>query len=408
MIRPSSSPAVAVCAAAGALAEVAALGWWAATGSTLVFLGLQFTVVALVWFAVLVLRYRGFRRDYEQAIAVNAVLADRSRLTEEMHDALGHDLSVIALKAGALQVQTTGAVQEQAADIRRDVEHAVQELRRALAAAREPEAPESVEAMIDRLAASGAVIVRRGEVPTRLHPVADRTLYRVVREALTNALRHAPGQAVAVTFGGTAEAVEVEVRNRVPAAEDREARSTAAATGLGALRRRVAVAGGRLEAKVERRGTEGGEIESGEVKGGVAEGGEFTVTAQIPRRPRPAPSVSGTRRSPLWRTVRSGLAPACVALVVLMGFYTWATHDDVIEEGDFDLLQAGMAAAEAERLLPARQAPVRLVPAPAHEPEWSCAYYTDGNFPLGLAVFEVCFHDGAVVRVSDLRERSWL
>jgi hypothetical protein len=381
------TPAVAVCAAAGMLAEVAALGWWAATGATVVFLLVQFAILALAWFVVLVLRYRGFRRDYEQAIAANAVLADRDRLAEELHDALGHELSVIALKAGALQVRTTGAVQEQAAGIRRDVEGAVEQLRRALEAAREAEAPEPVDAMIDRLAASGASITRLGRTPTRLPPVAERVLYQVLRESLTNALRHAPGRPVTVAFRSTSERVEVEVRNRADAAEDQGARPGAAATGLAALRRRVEGAGGRFEAS--------------------REDGEFVVAAQIPRRPRPEPPAP-RRHSPLRRTVRSALIPTGVALALLMGFYTWSTRDDVIEEEVFDRFHAGMPAAEAERLLPPRQAPVRLVPAPAHDPAWSCAYYSDGNFPLGLAVFEICYHDGAVVRVTDLRDRPWL
>ena len=95
-------------------------------------------------------------------------------------------------------------------------------------------------------------------------------------------------------------------------------------------------------------------------------------------------------------------------MAIVLGFYAWAVHDSVAEEDTFAQLQIGMSHPDAARLLPAREAPVRLVPSPPHDRRWVCEYYTDGNFPLGLAVFEVCFDDGSLVRLTDLRASPWL
>jgi signal transduction histidine kinase len=93
---------------------------------------LQFPVLALAVVTVVVGRYRRFRRAFEAGIAAAAVGEERARLAEEMHDALGHELSVIALRAGAIQVHSTGEVQGQAATLRADVERAVGVLRESL------------------------------------------------------------------------------------------------------------------------------------------------------------------------------------------------------------------------------------------------------------------------------------
>lgn len=390
MIRlPPRASTVAVYAVACVVLEVALLGWWAATRATILFVALQLVLVVLVWLGLLIIRYRGFRHDYEQAIATNAILADRSRLADELHDALGHELSLIALKAGNLQVRTTGAVQEQAADIRRDVAKAVEQLHRALESAREDATSESVDAMIDRLTASGVSISQTGRRPPRLPTTVEHGLHQVLRETLTNALTHAPGRPVTIAYRTDPDVVAVEVRNPMPSDQIQRTRTSTSASGLEALGRRLALSGGRLDHMVE--------------------DGEFVVAARIPRHPTSTPAdVGARRRSPLRRTVASALVPTTVAVLVLIGFYAWSTHDDVVEDSVFARLRVGIPAPTAERLLPPRQAPVRLVPTHAHDPEWSCAYYTDGNFPLGLAVFEVCSDEGVVVRLTDLRKQSWL
>ncbi|WP_029088816.1 sensor histidine kinase [Brevibacterium album] len=385
-------------AAACAVAEVALVGWWAATGATVVFIVLQLALIVLVWLGLLAGRYLRFRREHERTLAANAVLADRQRLADELHDALGHDLSLIALRAGGLQIRTTGAVQEQAAGIRQDAEAAVERLRAALAAAREPAPRESVSEMIGRLIASGASITQRGRVPARLPAAAEHVLHRTLRELLTNALRHAPGQPIAIEYRSGADVLTVEVRNPLAAgpAQDECTRGdepgagggSTPGSGLPGLRRHLGALGGQLETEDR--------------------GGEFTATARIPLRRESEAEAVRTGSSPLSRTLRSAAVPALTAAGLVLGFFTWAVHNSTLEDRDFAELRVGMTASAAEERLPGRQAPVHLVPAAPHEEGWSCMRFTDGNFPLGIAVFEVCFDDGEVVRLSDLRRRPWL
>ncbi|BDZ47907.1 hypothetical protein GCM10025867_01480 [Frondihabitans sucicola] len=220
-----------VCLLVAAVAEICLLGWWLASGSTLGFVVLEILVAIIIAFVSLVLRYFRFRRRYEAAIATNAVLTERSRLAEEMHDSLGHDLSVIALRAGSLQVRSTGVTQAAAADIRRDVERTVDKLRHTLLVLRssQDETPtdtitEPLGAMIDRVRATGSDITLIGDVPELLADPVQRTLSRVIREGLTNAIRHAPGQPITVTFDDTDQQIVATVAN--PSRRARRERQT--------------------------------------------------------------------------------------------------------------------------------------------------------------------------------------
>ncbi|OUC92523.1 sensor histidine kinase, partial [Streptomyces swartbergensis] len=141
-----------------------------------------------------------------------ARLRERARIAQDMHDSLGHELSLIALRAGALQVAPglVGEHRTAAADLRAAAADATDRLHRIIGVLREdddepvPLAPagETLEQLVARAAESG--------LPVRWEPagqgpvaepggVAERLLHRVVREALTNAARHAPGAAVTVT-----------------------------------------------------------------------------------------------------------------------------------------------------------------------------------------------------------------
>ncbi|MFT4287878.1 sensor histidine kinase [Nocardioides sp.] len=383
--RAASTVAVVACA----VAEVALLGCWAVTRSTVVFLLLQLVLIVAVWLGVMIARHRRYRHEYEEAIAANAVLADRARLADEMHDALGHDLSLIALKAGSLQVRADGSARELAAGIRRDVELAVEKLRRALDDTRSTDAPEPIDATIRRLTAAGVSITRTGHVPQGLPLEIELAASQLVREGLTNALRHAPGTPIGITYRTTPLDIEIEIHNPMPDAPDREARSPTPGTGLDRIRRRLALHAGVLHV--------------------TEDAGGFTISGRLPKRVQPGSPRDSARRTPPWhQTIRSALLPVAVTVVIVLGFYAWAVHDSVAEEDSFAQLQLDMSHPEATRILPARQAPVRLVPSPPREPAWVCQYYTDGNFPLGLAVFEVCFDDGSIVRLTDLRTSPWL
>ncbi|WP_163508109.1 sensor histidine kinase [Fodinicola acaciae] len=178
----------------------------------------------------------------------------REEIAREMHDLLGHRLSLLSVHAGALEFHPDAPpeqVARAAAVIRESTHQAMQDLREVIGVLRAPtsELPQPTYADLPALIAESArggmrvELVERGEgeVPER----AGRTAYRIVREALTNARQHAPGAEVTVTVERTpGDGLSVEVRN---GAADRTTGRPGSGHGLAGLAERVALAGGRLE-----------------------------------------------------------------------------------------------------------------------------------------------------------------
>lgn len=158
----------------------------------------------------------------QQLVAEQARLQERARIAQDMHDVLGHDLSLIALSAGALQLSPDLDERHRAAarDIRGRAASAVERLGEVIGVLRDASdgvpdrsSGSSLERLVTEAAAAGLAVRLQvtGEAGTASpSPVAERAAYRVVQEALTNAAKHAPSAevTVAVTYGDA----EVEVR----------------------------------------------------------------------------------------------------------------------------------------------------------------------------------------------------
>ncbi len=97
-----------------ALMELGLIGWALVTGAALVFAVGQALILALLALGIVMGRFVRFRGAYEHALAQSAAERERSRLAEELHDVLGHELSLVALRAGALQVTTVGDAADRA------------------------------------------------------------------------------------------------------------------------------------------------------------------------------------------------------------------------------------------------------------------------------------------------------
>ena len=225
---------------------------------------------------VLSLAERARRAEADQRLrAEQARRAERVGIAREMHDVLAHRLSLLAVHAGALEFNagaTPDEVAEAAGVIRSSAHLALEELRGVISVLRD--APPSDDGL---LSGDGADLVplveesRRAGMRVELYDhglrLADlpdatgRAAYRVVQEGLTNARKHAPGQAVTVLLAGTAGAeLRVEVRNPSPGgttsgaagvaggvASGADLGLTGAGAGLAGLGERAALAGGRLE-----------------------------------------------------------------------------------------------------------------------------------------------------------------
>jgi signal transduction histidine kinase len=206
------------------------------------------------------LRDRAARAETEaQLRAEQAQQRARDEIAREMHDVLGHRLSLLSVHAGALEFRPGASPEEIAGAakvIRENAHQALQDLREVIGVLRAPvgELPQPTLADVRELVAesdrAGMRVGLGEEVGGAVPDLVGRTAYRVVQEALTNARKHAPGAAVDVHLaGGPGQGLTVEVCNQPPdpGPADAPAGDPGAGQGLVGLAERVALASGRLE-----------------------------------------------------------------------------------------------------------------------------------------------------------------
>jgi signal transduction histidine kinase len=217
----------------------------------------------LVW----TLRERAERAEAEQQLrAEQARAAERTRIAREMHDVLAHRISLVALHAGALEVNPDlppAKVRESAEFLRTTAHQALEELRGAIGVLRgdaaddAPSVPQptlrDIPRLVEQTRRAGAKIDFTLDVSADAPTALGRDAYRIVQEALTNAAKHAPGAATTVRVSGAPEAgLSVSVRNRQPLHVG--ATVPGSGSGLIGLRERVDLAGGTLSHGPDARG----------------------------------------------------------------------------------------------------------------------------------------------------------
>ena len=209
-------------------------------------------------------------------VAEQARLRERARIASDMHDALGHDLALIALRAGALELagDLTESNRDAAAGLRASAVAATDRLRHTVRLLRSEDAgrtqlpAESLDALLDRARDAGMTVRLHGSEATS-PGAADQAVHRVVQEALTNAARHAPGAEVEVRVERTGDALTVTVHNLIT--HGRPLPRSSGGTGIAGLRRHVSSLGGTLHAHTTHEA--------------------FTITARLPsRQPTGAPT----------------------------------------------------------------------------------------------------------------------
>jgi signal transduction histidine kinase len=201
-------------------------------------------------------------QEREQRLLAQSVLStERARLAREMHDVVSHQVSLISIQAGALQVSTTdrAATVEAARTIRQLAVKTLEELRQMVGVLRAAGgdgrelSPQPTLADLPRLlAVSGLEAV----LETDLGPLAagwpepvERAAYRTVQEALTNIRKHAPGSSVLVRVRAEAGRLRVEVRNGPAAPGAEPLLLPSGGHGLVGLRERAQQLGGTLETR---------------------------------------------------------------------------------------------------------------------------------------------------------------
>ncbi|GAA2823191.1 histidine kinase [Kitasatospora paracochleata] len=200
-------------------------------------------------------------RQRESRLLAERVLAgERARLAREMHDVVSHQVSLISIQAGALQVSTGDpTAKETARTIRELSVRTLEELRQMVGVLRaasvrrdEPLAPQPRLADLPRLIEGSGLAVTAELAPEdRPWPEAvERAAYRTVQEALTNITKHAPGAPVRVSLASRGARLLVEVRNGPPPHPSGPvpAPLPGGGHGLVGLRERAQLLGGTLSA----------------------------------------------------------------------------------------------------------------------------------------------------------------
>ncbi|MFI2435219.1 sensor histidine kinase [Streptomyces sp. NPDC018693] len=177
-------------------------------------------------------------------------LLERNRIARELHDSIGHALTVAVLQAGAARAAGDPRFTNQALEaIEETGRAALEDLERVLGVLRETDRPLSdrpsladADRLLESARASGAEVDAEltGVLETVPGPVS-REGYRILQEALTNVLRHAGAVPVRVRVGVTADVLRLEVRNPLTAGIPGPGRGS----GLRGIRERAALLGGR-------------------------------------------------------------------------------------------------------------------------------------------------------------------
>ncbi|MCX4825939.1 histidine kinase [Streptomyces sp. NBC_01142] len=190
-------------------------------------------------------------RDHERLLTDQTVLAgERAQLAREMHDVVSHQVSLIAVRAGALQVGTRDAeVREAAATIRRlsvqtldELRHMVSVLRASGGRLTELTPQPSLADLRQLVDNSGIEAELRTDLPHGLPPTVQRAIYHTVQETLTNVRKHAPGATTTIRMSHEGGTVRVTVTNTAPTRPALPLPS--AHYGLVGLHQRAALLGG--------------------------------------------------------------------------------------------------------------------------------------------------------------------
>ncbi|WKV72797.1 sensor histidine kinase [Streptomyces sp. PCS3-D2] len=253
-----------------------------------------FGFVGLLGYALRALRLaRGELVEQETLTAEErarrTVLEERSRIARELHDVVAHHMSVISIQAQVaphLVDNPSEELKENLAGIRENALEALTELRRVLGVLRSeqggdlaaPKHPQptlaELDGLVDNVRGAGLdVTTEVAGIRRPLAPGVELTAYRIVQEALSNCLRHAPGSRVEVGVAYGPRELYLCVANSAPSRP--AAPSQGAGHGMLGMRERAGMLGGELAA-------------------GPRPDGGYEVSAVLPTAPQTPPADTDT------------------------------------------------------------------------------------------------------------------
>lgn len=214
---------------------------------------------------------------------------EREEVAREVHDALGHRLSLLNLHASALEMQagSNEALARSARVVQENAQQSAADLRALLAVLRDPKTPElrdgvpgltDVPQLLEETRLAGTPITASFFVDDSgpLDPEFSRDCYRIVQELLTNARKHAPGQPLRIHIDVTPQhGADITAVNQLPSGAPDEFTE---GNGLLGVRERARRTGGDAEAAIEHN-----------VSTGSGDTAVFRTTVHLPWRDANAP-----------------------------------------------------------------------------------------------------------------------
>jgi signal transduction histidine kinase len=178
------------------------------------------------------------------------LLAERNHLARELHDVLAHTLSALSLQLEAFSTvldaePSVGEIRRQLERTRQLVHEGLDEARGAVRALREDADP--LPSQLTRLCSERQVPLAVSGSPVALGQPVSLALYRIAQEALTNAVKHAPGAPVSVCLDFAPDAVRLAVENGPATRPAPSAAGAGGGYGLQGIAERLALIGGRLD-----------------------------------------------------------------------------------------------------------------------------------------------------------------
>ncbi|MEO6089241.1 MAG: histidine kinase [Umezawaea sp.] len=186
-----------------------------------------------------------------EARANTARASERARIAREIHDAVGHHATLIAVESAALAATTAEQhTKDTALRVRALAKETLAEMRAALGLLNTPGEPtddnQDLPELVAKARAAGLPIHFDNQLNTPTTSTTARAIYRVIQEALTNVTKHAPNTPVEITLTHTTRTVHVKVLNTPPATPRPHTHHNG--TGLHGLSERVTLLGGTFKA----------------------------------------------------------------------------------------------------------------------------------------------------------------
>ena len=229
-----------------------------------VFLGLQLTTLLFVplWWAANIRQQRLLGELGAEQSAREAVLAERAAMARDLHDIIAAHLSTTAIHSGAALSRPPETERDRAAlrAVRSSSLSALEEMRSMIMLLRADGGPaatdltvpgglEQLPELVETATAAGLHVEAHLPAGPGIPMLVAHTIHRIVREALTNALKHAPAAHVRLEVRRSGEEATVRVTNTLTRPDGSGPPPPGSGTGLVSMRERAALLGGDLTAR---------------------------------------------------------------------------------------------------------------------------------------------------------------